>query len=106
MKKLIAYLAAALLLVTFAPIQSKAETEKNPTAISITENESAEVKAMINRVNEINAMDKSAMSSSEKKELRKELRTIKRDVNGHSHGGTVYISGGVILLIILLIILL
>ncbi len=105
MKKLIACMAAALLLVTFAPIQSKAETEKNPTSISSTENESAEVKALINRVNEINAMDKSAMSSSEKKELRKELRSIKRDVNEHSHGGAVYISGGLLVLIIVLIIL-
>jgi len=104
MKKLIVTIAAALLLVAFTPIQSKA-SEKNPTSISSTATESAEVKALINRVNEINAMDRSAMSKAEKKELRKELRSIKREVNDHSHGGTVYISGGVILLIILLIIL-
>lgn len=105
MKKLIAGIAAALLLVTFAPIQSKGEAEKNPTSVSSYENPSAEMKVLIDRVNEINAMDRSAMSSSEKKALRKELRTLKRDVNGHSHGGTVYISGGLIVLIVLLIIL-
>jgi hypothetical protein len=102
MKKLFVSIAATLLLVAFAPIQSNAASEKNPNSI---ENASPEVKAMINRVNEINAMDRSAMSASEKKEIRKELRTIKREVN-RNHGGTVYISGGVILLIIVLIILL
>jgi len=103
MKKLIVTIAAALLLVAFTPIQSKA-SEKNPTSISSKETESAEVKALINRVNEINAMDRSAMSKAEKKELRKELRSIKREVN-HAEGGVVYVSGGLILLIILLIIL-
>lgn len=104
MKKLLVSIAAILLLVAFTPIQSEA-AEKNPTSISLTENESAEVKALINRVNEINAMDKSSLNSVEKKELRKELRSIKREVN-RVNGSTVYISGGVILLIILLIILL
>lgn len=103
MKKLIVTISAALLLVAFTPIQSKA-SEKNPTSISSTKTESAEVKALINRVNEINAMDRSSMTKAEKKELRKELRSIKREVN-HSQGGVVYVSGGLILLIILLIIL-
>ena len=93
----------ALLLLTFIPAQSKA-AEKNPSSTNVVE--SAEVKALIARVNEINAMDKSALSSSEKKELRKELRAIKRDVNNDGHGGVVYVSGGLILLIVLLIILL
>ncbi|MEK6782695.1 MAG: hypothetical protein AABY93_13420 [Bacteroidota bacterium] len=105
MKKLTVWIAAALLLLTYSPVQSKAEAEKYPNSISSAETESVEVKALINRVNEINAMDKSAMSSSEKKELRKELRSIKRDVNEHSHGGAVYISGSLLLFIILLIII-
>ena len=106
MKKLFASIAATLLLIAFAPIQSNAALEKkNATSVSSIENESAEVKALINRVNEINAMDKSSMSSAEKKELRKELRSIKRDVNAHSHGGAVYISGGLLVLIIVLIII-
>lgn len=104
MKKLIVSIAAALLLVVFAPIQSKAETEKNPISISASETESAEVKALINRVNEIRAMDKSSLSSSEKKEIRKELRTIKREVN-RRHGEVVYVSGGLIVLLIVLIII-
>lgn len=106
MKKFIVCIATALLFVTIAPIQSKAETEKKSTSISSYENQPAEVKVLINRVNEINAMDKSSLSSTEKKELRKELRSIKRDVNRHSNGGVVYVSGGLIILIIVLIILL
>lgn len=101
MKKLISCVAV-LLLVTFTPIQSKAE--KNPISISATEKKSAEVEALINRVNEINAMDRSAMSAKERKEIRKELRAIKREVNRHG-GGAVYISGGLLVFILILIII-
>ena len=100
MKKLIAYIVAVLLLVTFTPLQSKAE--KNPISISNTEKKSAEVQALINRVNEINAMDRSTMSRAERKAIRKELREIKREVN-RRHGG-VYVSTGIIILILVLII--
>jgi hypothetical protein len=37
----------------------------------------AEVKTMLNRLEEIKEMDKSSLKSSEKKELRKEVREIK-----------------------------
>ena len=101
MKKLIVYIAV-LLFVTCTPIQSNAEG--GPISISATEKESAELKALINRVNEINAMDRSTMSRSEKKEIRKELRATKREVNRHSNGG-VFISTGLIILILVLIII-
>jgi len=106
MKKLITCLVTAFLLVTLVPIKSKAATERRTTVSTETE---SEIVVMMNRVTEINAMDKSTMSPSEKKELRRELKTIKMNVNNHSHsngGGTVYISGGLIVLIVLLIILL
>ena len=103
MKKLIAYFIAALMLVAFTPIQSIA-AEKEPISFSTAKKESPELKALINRVNEINAMDRSTMSRSEKREIRKELRAIKREVNKHDGGGAVYISGGLLLLIIILII--
>jgi len=83
------------------------ETTKPSTAATIvaSENESAEIKALILRVNEIKAMDRSALSSAERKALRKEMREAKRTVN-QTHNNTVYISGGLLILIILLIILL
>ncbi|MFG6687356.1 hypothetical protein ACGK9U_12285 [Mariniflexile sp. HNIBRBA6329] len=64
----------------------------------------AEVKVMLNRLEEIKAMDKSTLSSSERKELRKEVRTIKKDVRASGNG--LYISSGVIIIILLLIIIL
>ena len=59
---------------------------------------------MLNRLDEIKAMDKTNMSSVEKKELRKEVRTIKKELK--STGNGVYLSIGAIIIIILLLILL
>ncbi len=64
------------------------------------------------RLNQINArlvqiqnMDKSALSSQEKKVLRKEVRAMKAEAR--ESGGGIYLSiGAVILIIVLLIILL
>ncbi len=63
-----------------------------------------EISLMTKRVEEIRDMDKSEMNSKERKELRKELREIKSDIK--KSGGTVYISGGALILIIILVILL
>jgi Flp pilus assembly protein TadB len=102
MKKLFACIATALLLAAFTPIQSNAE--KKPVSISTTGKESPELKALINRINEINAMDRSTMTRVERKEIRKELRAIKREAHRHS-GGAVYISGGLLVVILILIII-
>jgi L-lactate utilization protein LutB len=56
------------------------------------------------RVEEIRDMDKSAMSSKEKSELKKELKDTKDNIR--RNGGYVYIGTGTLILIILLIILL
>jgi hypothetical protein len=48
-------------------------------------------------------MDKSQLSKTEKKELRKELRGLKKQAN--ALGGGVYLSVGAIIIIILLLIL-
>ena len=49
-------------------------------------------------------MDKSNLNSSEKKELRKEVKAIKKTLK--STGNGVYLSIGAIIIIILLLILL
>ena len=64
----------------------------------------AEIQLMLNRLEEIKAMDKSSLSSSEKKELRAELRDIKSTVKAKGYG--LYISGGALIVILLLILLL
>ena len=64
----------------------------------------AEVKNMLNRLNEIKEMDKSNLSSTEKKELRTEVKTIKKNLKKSGQG--VYLSVGTIIIILLLLILL
>ena len=102
--------ATAVMLLATIPSQAKETvTSETSASVAVKATESAEVEALIKRVNEIKAMDKSSLSSAEKKALRKELRSAKKYVNDqgrHGHGGVVYISGSVVLLIVLLIILL
>lgn len=75
--------------------------EKNPT--TTTKEMPAEVKVMFNRLEEIKAMDKSSLNSSERKALRKEVRAIKTNLQATGNG--VYFSVGAIIIIILLLIL-
>jgi len=63
-----------------------------------------EVNRLVNRVEEIRKMDKSTLTTSEKRELRKELKSIKKNVR--KHGEVIYVSGGVVLLIVIILILL
>ncbi|MCX6259357.1 MAG: hypothetical protein NTY95_00780, partial [Bacteroidia bacterium] len=56
------------------------------------------------RLNEISAMDMSKLKSTEKKELRKEVRSIKRELKDITGG--VYISAGLLILILVLLIIL
>jgi len=75
------------------------------TAAVKTENKlsAEEVASMTKRVEEIRSMDKSEMTSVEKRELRKEVKGIKENVR--KNGEVIYISGGTLLLIILIIVL-
>jgi hypothetical protein len=65
--------------------------------------ETAHANAQLDRLNEIKEMDMSAMSSSEKNELRKEVRAIEKE---QRPSGGIYISVGAAILIVLLLILL
>lgn len=104
MKKASNYLTAALLVLLLVPAPLFAAPTVTGTAVPVSPtNESAKIDAMVTRLNEIKDMDKSNLSASEKKELRKEVRAIKDSVK--SSGG-VYISVGAIIIIILLLILL
>ena len=104
MKKLPVYLMMAVLSLSVFPTTMSAK-EKNPTALTATPKEvPAEVKIMINRLEEIKALDKSSMTRVEKKELRKEVKEIKANLKSSNSG--VYLSVGAIIIIILLLILL
>lgn len=105
MKKIALCLMTTCLSLTFHPLQSTAATTPTPSSVVISKPaESAEAKALLLRLNEINTMDKSTLSSSEKKQLRKEVRSIKSQLN--QLGGGVYISVGALIIILLLLIIL
>lgn len=111
MKKITICLIATCLLLTISPFQSRAETTAAPSSLvgtlpatPIESAEAAKSRTLMLRLIEINEMDKSNLSSMEKKSLRKEVRSIKSQM--YANGGGVYISvGGLIIILILLIIL-
>ena len=72
-------------------------------AIPMSENKvmEEEIRNMNERLEEIRDLDKSELSSKDKKELKKELKDMKK-----KKGGAIYIGGTTLLLIIILIVLL
>jgi hypothetical protein len=108
MKKIILCLMVTFLTLTFVPLQSNAATvaapDKTENAKAPTAAEAAEAKTLQLRLDEINAMDKTELKASEKKSLRKEVRTINHSLREISGG--VYLSVGAVILIALLLIIL
>lgn len=105
MKNLIVCLMAVCMSLTFIPNQSRA-AESTPASIALSKsNEAAEAKALLARLDEIKAMDKSKLNSSEKKELRKEVRATRQHLR-YISGGIYLSTGAVIIIVVLLIILL
>jgi hypothetical protein len=83
----------------------KAVSENSAVTVKTDNKISAEEMAVFTtRVAEIRAMDKSNMTVAEKRELRKELKGIKENVQ--KRDGVIYIGGGTLLLIIILILIL
>jgi hypothetical protein len=106
MKKLLLFLMVTFLSLTFIPLQSRAATIAEPSSLVDPKTaENAEATTLLLRLNEIKAKDMSSLKASEKKDLRKEERTINHKLK--AIGGGVYLSAGaVILLVILLVVLL
>ena len=63
------------------------------------------VNALLARLDEIALIDKATLRPPERRELRKEVRSIKNQLREGSGGG-VYISVGALLIVIILLILL
>jgi hypothetical protein len=103
MKKKVSYLIIVLLLSLFT--STMRASDKNSVINNAPTTEiPVEIKTMLNRLDEIKAMDKSDLKSYERKELRKEVREIKSKVRASGNG--LYISSGAIIIILLLIIIL
>lgn len=104
MKKVTFYLMMMVLSLTVIPTAIFA-AEKNPITVTANAKEVPEnVKTLLSRLDEIKAMDKSSLKSSDKKALRKEVRAIKAELKSTGRG--VYFSVGAIIIIILLLIIL
>ncbi|MGB5377657.1 hypothetical protein [Muriicola sp.] len=100
MKKAPIYVLVMLLsLGVFTTVQA-AEKEKTTEPVEMP----AEVRVMLDRLEEIKGMDKSDLERSEKKALRKEVRAIKTQLRTTGNG--IYISAGALIIILLLIIIL
>ena len=83
----------------------KSESDKSAVPAKTENTLSAdEMSRLTKRVEEIRSMDKTNMTVKEKRELRKELKEIKKNVKRSD--GTIVIGGTTLLLIIILIILL
>ena len=105
MKKLTLCMMAIIMSFTFISTSVTAATDLTPTSIADPKMVDArQADALLERLNEIKAMDKSNLSSVEKKQLRKETRAIKSQLK--EIGGGVYLSVGAIIVILLLLILL
>jgi hypothetical protein len=98
--KIFKMLLLLVLLAVAAPSVSVASTT-TPIAMSSPEEQVARLQ---NRLDEINAMDKKSLTREQKKALRVEVRTIKKEMAAVSGG--VYLSIGAIIIIALLLILL
>ena len=105
MKKIVLCLMVTFLSLTFIPLQSSAATIADPSSlVDPKPEETAEAKTLLLRLDEIKAKDMSELKSAEKKNLRKEVRSINHRLKA-IHGG-VYISAGAAIIILLLLIIL
>lgn len=101
MKRIFVCMMIGSLSLTFLPAHSKAATVAVAAAGAATE--SAAANALIARLNVIKSMDRTAMTGLEKQSVRKEVRSIKKQLS--AIGGGVYISAGALILILILLII-
>ena len=95
------------LVVMLMTIGFSSQSKNMSTGVANTSNagkmDEATALRLTNRLAEINAIDKHDISHIQKKELRREVRSIKKSMDS---GGGVYISVGALIIIILLLIIL
>jgi hypothetical protein len=82
-----------------APVAKSSAPMETPAAIRSQE--------LIKRLEEIKTMDVESMTKAEKRKLRKEVKSIEREMRQINDSGGLYISvGGIIIILLLLILLL
>jgi hypothetical protein len=92
-----------LLFGTVSPSSIKADPVPVASANELPKNMDARSQQLVDRLHEIKAVDMSTLSREEKKELRKEVRSIKKELQAAKNG--IYLSFAAIIIILLLLIL-
>ncbi len=103
----VTFIVCSLAVLAAPNVNASVPNANTSNSITNEEEPSERAKALLIRLFEIKNMDKTTLTSSDKKALRKELRSMKKEMNASSGlDSKVYISVGAIIIIILLIILL
>ena len=103
-KKFLRIAPLAILLAIAIPASSAIIVPGTPGTNSSAKTENPRAQQLLQRLEDIKDMNKTELTGSEKKNLRKEVRSIKKEMKTISGG--VYLSVGAIIIIILLLILL
>jgi hypothetical protein len=108
MKHIILSMFSVAYLILWSPVKSNAGIKYmagKDTMVLFSDSAkiSPEAYALIERLNEIEAMDKSKLSRTERKQLKTEVKTIKAQLKQISGG--VYLSAGALIIVIILLIL-
>ena len=98
MKKLMIFVLSPAMSFAVNNVNVNSET----LSVPVTENKlmDVEISNMKERLEEIRDMDKAEMNAKDKKEIKKELKSMKKASGG------IYIGAGTLLLVVLLIVLL
>ncbi len=95
----------AIMSLTLVPnVATASTTDPVTTASNNGTKDAARAEVLMNRLKEIKEMDKSSLTRTEKRALRKEVRAIRSELAATGNG--IYLSIGAIIIIILLLILL
>ena len=106
MKNVKAYVLAGFVLLALCPTKLISAPMSDPTPLSTVAKDDPNkpvAEALLARLDEIKAMDKSSLKPSERRELRKETRSIRHELRQLSGG--VYLSAGAVILILVLLII-
>lgn len=96
------YMVIAVVILSFVSPAVLAN-DKKAVKDELTTEQQVRLNQIIRRVDEIRAMDKSALSRLERKELKSELLQLKKEAKVMKGG--IYLSVGAIIIIILVLIL-
>lgn len=104
MKKIAYFLSVMIFFTAVGPVAMASVGKEDKEKRELSDEEQARLEEIETRVGEIKAMDFPALSKDELKEVRVELKELKKEAK--QNGGGIYLSVGAIIVILLVLILL